>query len=162
MADSVEAEKDIHSRGSGLIIRESSPADLQAWLPLWDGYNTFYKRTVPINVTENTWRRFHDPQEPMHALLAEKETQVVGFVHFLFHRNTSLLGDTCYLQDLFTAESARGTGIGRALILSVYEKAREAGAEKVYWRTHESNHTARILYDKIAVNTGFLVYNKNL
>jgi GNAT superfamily N-acetyltransferase len=81
-------------------------------------------------------------------------------VHYLFHRSTILAGPTCYLQDLFTSEAARGRGAGRALIEAVYAKAHAAGASRVYWHTHETNRTARDLYGKVADDTGFVVYRK--
>lgn len=85
-----------------------------------------------------------------------------GLAHYLFHCSTIMIGPTCYLQDLFTAESARGRGIGRALIESVYERAKEAGAQRVYWQTHETNLTAMKLYDKGAERSGFVVYRKQM
>ena len=66
--------------------------------------------------------------------------------------------DVCYLQDLFTAPEERGRGVGRALIAAVVETARARGCSRVYWVTHESNATARLLYDKVAVNSGFIRY----
>jgi len=30
-----------------LIVREIARGDYEAWLPLWDGYNTFYGRSGP-------------------------------------------------------------------------------------------------------------------
>ena len=63
----------------------------------------------------------------MHALVAEQGELLLGLAHFLFHRSTTLLGPTCYLQDLFTVESSRGKGIGRALIEEVYRSAKCAG-----------------------------------
>ena len=107
-----------------------------------------------------TWSRFFDAYEPVHALVAEKEAQLLGLVHYLFHRSTISIGPTCYLQDLFTAESARGEGVGRALIENVYKRAKAAGSARVYWQTHETNQTAMKLYDKIAERSGFVVYRK--
>jgi GNAT superfamily N-acetyltransferase len=83
-------------------------------------------------------------------------------VHYIFHRSTSLVGPTCYLQDLFTAREVRGKGVGRALIKGVYERARRRGARVVYWHTHETNATAMRLYDRIARRSGFVVYRKEL
>jgi GNAT superfamily N-acetyltransferase len=145
-----------------LTVRPVAPTDLAQWEALWEGYNIFYERTVPPEITRMTWSRFFDASEPVHALVAEKDGRLVGLVHYLFHRSTSLLGPTCYLQDLFTAEAARGQGIGRALIESVYERARTAGSLRVYWQTHETNVTAMALYDKVAERSGFLVYRKRL
>ena len=94
--------------------------------------------------------------------MAERDGRLVGLVHYLFHRSTSLISPTCYLQDLFTTKEARGQGVGRALIESVYERARSAGSQRVYWQTHETNLTAMALYDKVAERSGFLVYRKRL
>jgi GNAT superfamily N-acetyltransferase len=145
-----------------LTVRPVAPTDLARWGELWEGYNAFYERTVPAEVTRTTWLRFFDTSEPVHALVAERDGGLVGLVHYLFHRSTSLIGPTCYLQDLFTAETARGQGVGRTLIESVYERARSAGSLRVYWQTHETNVTAMALYDKVAERSGFLVYRKRL
>ena len=144
------------------VVRPIVDADFAQWLPLWIGYNTFYKRTLPNEVTRKTWARFLDPGEPMHALVAERAGQLLGFAHYLFHRSTIHIELICYLQDLFTVESARGQGIGRALIEAVAARARAAGAARVYWLTHETNHAARQLYDKVASNSGFIVYRRQL
>ena len=87
---------------------------------------------------------------------------IEDFAHIIFHRNTSMPGPTCYLQDLFAMPEMRGRGIGRALIAAVYVRAREAGAGRVYWHTHESNATAMRLYDRVATRPGYVVYRKDL
>ena len=145
-----------------LTVRLVAPTDLAQWEALWEGYNTFYERTVPPEITRVTWSRFFDASEPVHALVAEKDGRLVGLVHYLFHRSTSLVGPTCYLQDLFTTKEARGQGVGRALIEAVYERAKAAGSPLVYWQTHETNVTAMALYDKVAERSGFLVYENQL
>ena len=145
-----------------LTVRLVAPTDLAQWEALWEGYNTFYERTVPPEITRVTWSRFFDAAEPVHALVAERDGRLVGLVHYLFHRSTSLISPTCYLQDLFTTKEARGQGVGRALIESVYERARSAGSQRVYWQTHETNLTAMALYNKVAERSGFLVYRKRL
>ena len=151
---------------SPLTIRPVQPSDFPRWKPLWDAYNAFYGRTgstaLPEETTCLTWSRFFDAYEPMHALVAERDNQLLGLVHFIFHRTTIAPTSNCYLQDLFTIEAARGQGVGRALIEEVYRRAEAACCARVYWLTHESNSTARALYDKVADNSGFLVYRKNL
>ena len=139
-------------------IRPLALTDRPQWEPLWQGYLAFYKTSVPADVTDATFARFFEAAEPMHALVAERDGKIVGIVHYVFHRSTWTTGPYCYLQDLFTAEHARGGGVGRKLIETVYDRAREHGASRVYWLTQEDNATARALYDKVARHTGFIRY----
>jgi GNAT superfamily N-acetyltransferase len=147
-------------------VRPVTPEDFGAWKPLWDEYNAFYERTgptaLPDEVNETLWRRFFDGSEPVHCVVAERDGKVVGICHYIYHRSTSRLEPLCYLQDLFTAAEERGHGIGRALILAVYEIAKQHGCKRVYWQTHTTNTPGRTLYDKVAKHFGFLVYAKDV
>jgi GNAT superfamily N-acetyltransferase len=149
---------------ASIQVRPVRDQDFPAWRILWDGYNAFYGRSgltaLPGEVTAMTWSRFFDAYEPMHALVAETAGALVGLAHFLYHRSTIQVNPTCYLQDLYTAEAARGRGIGRALIEAVYADAKSAGSPRVYWQTQESNTVARRLYDQVAEQSGFLIYRK--
>jgi GNAT superfamily N-acetyltransferase len=156
-----------------VTVRPVAPADFNQWLLLWQGYNLFYGRpSLPAEITQMTWSRLFDAYEPVNALVAERnmagkdvpdqdpdqDNELVGLVHYLFHRSTIHIAPVCYLQDLFTTETARGQGVGRALIEAVYDRARLAGSPRVYWQTHETNLTAMHLYDKLAERSGFVVY----
>jgi GNAT superfamily N-acetyltransferase len=143
-----------------LVIRPVGENERAAWEPLWNGYLAFYKATLASGFSDVAWQRFHDPDEPMFLLGAYEQAKLIGIVHYLFHRSSWTPGNYCYLQDLFVAENARGLGAGRALIEAVYEKARAAGASRVYWLTQESNTQARILYDQVADRPGFIQYRK--
>lgn len=143
-------------------VRPLEPGERDRWLPLWRGYQAFYQVELDDAVTDMTWRRFHDPAEPVFLLGAFDSETLLGIVHYVFHRSTWFVGPTCYLQDLFTVPEARGRGIGRALIEAVYAQAARAGVGRVYWLTHESNHAGRLLYDKVAHNAGFIQYRKQL
>lgn len=149
-----------------IVIQPAIREDYSAWKLLWDGYNAFYGRAgqtaLPLEITQMTWSRFFDAYEPMYALVAESSGKLLGIAHYLFHRSTIQISPNCYMQDLFTAEEARGKGVGRALINAVYERAKIAGIHRVYWQTHETNTTAMKLYDSIAEKSGFIVYRKSL
>ncbi|MGY3487510.1 GNAT superfamily N-acetyltransferase [Bradyrhizobium sp. USDA 4011] len=147
-----------------VTIRFVTRDDYAQWLPLWDGYNAFYERSGPTalapEITAMTWQRFFDAYEPVHALVADAGGTLLGLTHYLFHRSTTAIAPICYLQDLFTSQAARGKGVGRALINGVYAQAKLAGSPRVYWQTHETNHTAMQLYDKVADKPGFVIYRK--
>ncbi|MFZ6749016.1 GNAT family N-acetyltransferase [Undibacterium sp. Ren11W] len=151
---------------SPVIVRPIKQDDFKAWQPLWDGYNAFYGRkgesALAPEITKVTWQRFLDPDEPVFALVAESEAKLVGLTHYLFHRSTTRIELTCYLQDLFTAEGGRGRGIGRSLIEGVYREAAAKGIKRVYWQTHETNAAGRLLYEKLGKHAGFIVYGHDI
>jgi GNAT superfamily N-acetyltransferase len=147
-----------------IIVRPIHKDDFAAWTPLWDGYNAFYGRHGPTAldpaITQATWQRLFDPAEPVFALVAQArdDGQLLGLVHYLYHRSTTRMELVCYLQDLFTLQAARGRGVGRALIQAVYAQAQADGIGRVYWHTYDTNTTARLLYDKVATHAGAIVY----
>ena len=143
-----------------LSIRAVTAADHAAWLPLWQGYQRFYKTVISDDTSAITWQRFLDGAEPMNAALAWQGDKALGLVHFIYHRSTWTVGNYCYLQDLYVDEAIRGGGIGRQLIEHVYQQAKAAGASRVHWLTHETNTDAMHLYDKIADRSGFVQYRK--
>jgi len=139
-------------------VRGIERADRAQWTPLWRAYLDFYRAQASDEVDNATFARIFDPLEPVHALVAERGGELIGFAHYLFQRSTWLLDPQCYLQDLYVSEAARGGGVGRALIAAVAGAARQAGAARVFWNTHETNTVARRLYDAVAERTGFIQY----
>lgn len=145
-----------------VTVRPLTPADRAAWGRLWNGYLDFYETTLPKKQYDLTFARYLDPAEPMFAYLAEHQSKPRGLVHIILHRHGWMDGPACYLQDLYVDPDLRGTGMGRALIEHVYDVTKTAGGLRVYWMTHETNATARKLYDRIADATGFIQYAKKL
>ncbi|MDX1784847.1 MAG: GNAT family N-acetyltransferase [Roseovarius sp.] len=140
-------------------LREDDHAD---WLRLWTAYLDFYETELPQDVIETAFSRLLSgrPGE-FQGLIAEIDGRPVGLAHFLFHRILWSVEDTCYLMDLFSDPETRGRGVGRALIEAVHAAARAAGIPGVYWQTQEFNYKGRMLYDKVATRTPFIIYEKN-
>lgn len=145
------------------VIRPLRQDDEPSWRALWTGYLQFYGATVTEAVYASTFARLlgSDPRD-FNGLIAEVGGRPVGLAHYLFHRHGWKIEDTCYLQDLYAEPSARGTGLGRALIEAVYAAADVAGAPSVYWLTQDFNTEARQLYDRVAKVTPFIRYNRSL
>jgi GNAT superfamily N-acetyltransferase len=143
---------------AGFKVRAIDRTDRAQWTPLWRAYLVFYRAQWSDDVANATFARIFDPLEPVHALVAERDGELIGFTHYLFQRSTWLLNSQCYLQDLYVGEATRGGGVGRALIAAVVDAAKEAGAARVSWNTHETNAVARRLYDAVAERSGFIQY----
>jgi GNAT superfamily N-acetyltransferase len=143
-----------------IAVGKLEPSERAAWETLFRGYIEFYQREEPQEMYDRAWDEFQAGTR-VHALGARQDGRLVGITHFFVHPSTSG-PDVCYLQDLFTAVDARGRGVARALIGAVAEWASARGCARVYWHTHESNLTARALYDKVAQNNGFIRYQIEL
>jgi GNAT superfamily N-acetyltransferase len=131
--------------------------DREAWMPLWEAYLEFYETELEPAITESTFARLAEERDGMFGLVAEVDGAIVGFANVVTHPSTWSATTYVYLEDLFVDDSARGQGAARALIEAIYERA---GDRKVYWQTHETNATARGLYDKLAQHLGFIVYER--
>lgn len=141
-------------------VRQLLASDRSAWERLFRAYIDFYERRLDDAEYERAWQRLLDDRE-IHGRAATLDGELIGIVHFLRHAHTNA-ADVCYLQDLYTEPSARGRGVGRALIDAVTDWAREQGCSRVYWHTHADNASARRLYDGVAGNRGFIVYEITL
>ena len=140
------------------MVRAIRRGDRERWAPLWRAYLDFYRAQWSLEVANATFARIFDPLEPMHAVVAERNGELIGFSHYLFQRSTWLINPQCYLQDLYVGERERGGGVGRALIGAVVAATKDAGAARVFWNTHETNAVARRLYDAVAERSGFIQY----
>jgi GNAT superfamily N-acetyltransferase len=145
------------------VIRRLESGDWDGWLPLWDGYLRFYREELPEETTRFTFERLCERRDGMLGLIAlDDDGQAVGIAHLVFHASTWSPSFKCYLEDLFVAKTTRGGGWGRALIEAVYAEADGAGASDVYWHTQQFNAPGRSLYDTVAHNTSFVVYEHEL
>jgi GNAT superfamily N-acetyltransferase len=144
-----------------LTIRPVAADDRADWERLWTGYLDYYETSVTARVKDSTFARLlSDAPGEFCGLVAVRDGQVAGLVHYLFHRHCWRIEDVCYLQDLFTDPALRGHGIARALIQAVYAAADARGAPAVYWLTQEFNYRGRMLYDQVGIKTPFIRYNR--
>jgi GNAT superfamily N-acetyltransferase len=142
-----------------VTIRAVRAEDEQAWIRLWGAYCDFYETQIAPATTAATWRRIMDPDHEIATLVAVAGEEVVGFANYLLHARTWSEQPACYLEDLFVSPAARGQGAGRKLIERLVAMSAERGWSLLYWLTHETNATARALYDSFAPADGFIRYS---
>ena len=140
------------------VIRAALPSDEATWRKLWRGYCEFYRVTLPEEVTRRTWKRILDPDAEVMCIVAEVDGQVYGFANCVVHENTWETQAVCCLEDLFVTPSARGRGLGTALIEWLRNAMRAEGWARLYWMTRADNTAARRLYDRFTQADGFVRY----
>lgn len=145
-----------------LLIRPAAPGDETEWRRLWKGFLEYYKHPLQPEVIQHTWTRLMDPACTLSCRLAIRGRRTLGFAIHQHHPSTWVMGDDCYLEDLFVDPAARGQGIGRALITDLIEFARNRGWKRLYWNTDASNSAARALYDQFAQDDGHVRYRLKL
>jgi GNAT superfamily N-acetyltransferase len=155
------ASGDVVLTPSDVVVRPVTAADEAEWRRLLYGYLDFYETELLEDVFVSTFARvISGDMSEFQALIAEVAGKPVGLAHFLFHRTCWKAENVCYLQDLFVDPAMRGTGVGQALMQGVFAAADAGKAPAVYWLTAESNATARRLYDRIALKTPFIEYDR--
>ncbi len=146
------------SKVAMITIRKVELRDELRWRELWDGYTRFYEREPVEEITQYLWKRIHDPELPVYAIVADMNGEVIGIANYLLHHSTSQLRPVCYLQDLFVDPKRRGGGVGRKLIDWLVEEVKSQGWSRLYWQTKENNYRARALYDTYTPHSGFVRY----
>lgn len=141
------------------VVRPVAASDREAWAELYRGYRDFYEKPHDPRVYETVWGWLMDPAHETRALIAEVDGRPVGLGHFRRFARPIDGGHALYLDDLFTAPEARGTGAGGAILQRLAEIARDEGASLVRWITADSNTTARSLYDRVAKQTPWVTYD---
>ena len=143
-------------------IRDAAPQDEAGWRDLWQQYLDFYGVVLDPSVTDRTWARMMEAGAALQGRIAFEDGQMVGFALHLHHASTWVMGEDCYLEDLFLAAPSRGKGFGRALIEDLIALARAKGWHRLYWHTDKNNATARRLYDQFVQSDGHIRYRLTL
>jgi len=143
-------------------IRAARAEDQADWRDLWQEFLAFYDVKLDTEVTDFTWKRLMARGGRMKMRLAVEGPRILGFAIYQHHPSTWVMGDDCYLEDLYVAPYQRGQGIGRALINDLIYLARAKGWKRLYWNTEITNTAARKLYDSITPDDGHIRYRLKL
>jgi ribosomal protein S18 acetylase RimI-like enzyme len=141
-------------------VRELAPRDRDAWPRLYAGYGDFYSVPLTPDKADRVWAWLMDPSYEAFGLVAVDENDSpIAIAHYRQFARLLADGVGIYLDDLFTAAEARGTGAGTALIGYLQQIARERGADVVRWITASDNLVAQKLYDRLAARTRWVTYD---
>ena len=142
----------------GLMIRNLEQKDKVTWNKLYSKYADFYK--VPMNtvILDTLWGWIHDENHIVNGICFELENKIVGIAHYRTMPRPIKGQYIGFLDDLFVEPDFRGQKIAQKLINHLKSLSKGNNWDGIRWITHFSNENAKKLYDKIANNTGFELY----
>lgn len=128
------------------IVRQATPADLEALVPLFDSYRQFYGRESDAGAArEFLLARFSLRDSVL--FIALDGSLPIGFAQLYPSFSSVSLARTFILNDLFVQEYARRKGVASKLISVAVEFSKASGAIRVSLSTAIDNESAQALYD---------------
>ena len=140
------------------MIRKLELKDKENWSKLYNGYADFYK--VPMNkgILDTLWGWIQDVTHDVNGICFELEGNIVGIAHYRTMPRPIKGQYIGFLDDLFVEPEFRRQKIAQKLISYLKSLSKANNWDGIRWITHSSNQNAKKLYDKIANNTGFELY----
>ena len=140
------------------MIRKLNLKDKEKWSKLYYAYAEFYK--VPMNqgILDTLWGWIHDNNHIVNGICYELDSNIVGIAHYRTMPRPIKGKYIGFLDDLFVDPEFRGQKIAQKIINHLKSLSKANNWDGIRWITHSSNENAKKLYDKIANNTGFELY----
>ena len=140
------------------MIRKLELTDKENWIKLYNGYADFYKVPINIGILDTLWGWIHDDNHIVDAICFELEDKIVGIAHYRTMPRPIKGQYIGFLDDLYVEPNFRGQKIAQKLISYLKSLSKANNWNGIRWITHSSNENAKKLYDKIANNTRFELY----
>ena len=140
------------------MIRKLEQKDKENWAKLYIDYAEFYKVPMNTKILDTVWKWIHDEAHIVNGICFELEGIIVGIAHYRTMPRPIKGQYIGFLDDLFVEQEMRGQKIAQKLINYLKSLSKVNNWDGIRWITHSSNENAKKLYDKIANNTGFELY----
>ena len=140
------------------MIRSLDHKDKGKWKKLYNAYADFYNLPMNSGILDTLWDWILDDNHIVNGICYELEGNIVGIAHYRTMPRPIKGQYIGFLDDLFVEPEFRGQQIAQKLISHLKSLSKANNWDGIRWITHSSNKTAKNLYDKIANNTGFELY----
>jgi GNAT superfamily N-acetyltransferase len=114
--------------------------------PLLDAYRVFYGEPSDVAAAQSFVRERFAKRDTQFFVARANDGALLGFAHMLLSLDTLSLRPIGILEDIYVVETARGQGVGGALLDEAERYAREAGLVRLTLSTAHQNRTAQRLY----------------
>tara|TARA_B100001063_G_C16557156_1_gene449067 strand:- start:161 stop:598 length:438 start_codon:yes stop_codon:yes gene_type:complete len=140
------------------MIRNLEQKDKESWEKLYNSYADFYKVPMNKNILDTLWSWIQDESHIVKGICFEIDNKIVAIAHFRTMPRPIKGQYIGFLDDLFVKQEYRRQKIAQKLINHLKSISKDNNWDGIRWITHFSNENAKKLYDKIANNTGFDLY----
>jgi GNAT superfamily N-acetyltransferase len=134
-----------------------------SWRALFDGYADFYGVAISDSIADSVWGWLLDPGHVLEGLVVRDATaKIVGIAHVRACPRPLGGCEIGFLDDMYVAPEARGTGAADALFAGLHALAAERGWSTIRWVTQHFNARGRAFYDRYTAGpSDFIMYQWN-
>jgi len=145
------------------MIEPVSDSNIEEVIPLIREYMHFYEiADISDERNKEFFSQFGESNPSGCQFLFRQSDEVAGFATVYFTYTSSITSKVAVLNDLYTVQTHRGNGIGRALIEHCRKFAAKNGAARLQWVTAPDNEAAQKLYDGLQTGkSSWLFYTYN-
>lgn len=140
------------------VIRNATAADADAIGTLAREFQEYLRALgdrTHFEFTAETYRRDgFGPNPAFSGLIAERDSQVIGYVLYHFCYDTDRAMRLMHVIDLYVDTSQRRRGVGEALMRRAAEICREAGGRELIWSVFSPNMLAFQFYEHLGDPVG--------
>ncbi len=130
-----------------ITLREATPEDIPLILQFIQDLADYEKEPAAAGATsEDIQRTIFEDRAYANVIIGEIDGQPRGFSLYFFNYSTWLGKPGLYLEDLFVQPAARGSGLGKALLLNLVRIAQEKGCGRMEWSVLDWNTPAIEFY----------------
>jgi len=138
----------------GYLIRETTEQDVEILLELVKKLADYEKLLPDVKASPALFRKNgFGENKYFKSILVENRDEsgphYLGFALYFFTFSTFLGKPTLYLEDLFVLPEYRGAGIGKALLKTLAQIAREKDCGRMEWAVLDWNKSAIKFYKDI-------------
>jgi GNAT superfamily N-acetyltransferase len=132
-------------------IGRVTPDDLDDLLPLMRAYCEFYEADPSDQDLLHLSRALiADPErEGLQLIARDADGRATGFATIYWTWSTTTASRIGVMNDLFVAETTRGTGLADALIEACRAECARRSASRLTWQTAPDNRRAQAVYDRV-------------
>ena len=127
-------------------LRRATPSDADAVLAMMREYYAFDRLEFEAAAARAALNGLLADPERGEVWLAEHEAAAVGYGVLCLGWSLEFHGRDAFVDEIFVAESARGTGVGRKILARLEERCRALGVRALHLEVDHQNRRALEMY----------------